>query len=309
MNIRWRYSLLAGLSCLLLPSATQAQTSYNLGAFNSGLTTPFYSQSGGRGSSGFGTNGIGTYGAAPFNSEKHGVLGDYSQGLSAPRDIDFGYPDTGYGASTLSPSSPLYYNGLNTRSYRSYYRHGASGVRSYPYYAGGFSNFRTMPSTLPVRTQQNPQNLPPQSAPSGQPQTTRTAQVNSVQLQVRLPAADATVWVEDTRTQQRGLVRHYFSPPLERGQEFKYHVKARWVKDGKSQEQTRVVPVEAGERVTVDFTQPAAATESSREERPRPFPAVNPAAAALPANPPLERNNPNSPRPEVLPSTRTLEHD
>jgi uncharacterized protein (TIGR03000 family) len=160
-----------------------------------------------------------------------------------------------------------------------------------------------------VRTRQNQSQ---QLAPSGQ-QIAGITQPNSVHLQVRLPAADATVWVENAKTQQRGLVRHYFSPPLERGQEFKYHVKAQWMKDGEPQEQTRVIPVEAGERVTVDFTQPAtqppAEKSNNKDNPPAPLPAVNPGEAALPANPPVQRNNPNTPRPEVLPSTRTLEHD
>jgi uncharacterized protein (TIGR03000 family) len=79
---------------------------------------------------------------------------------------------------------------------------------------------------------------------------------NRASIDVRVPRADAEVMFEGSKTSQTGTDRAFVSPPLQPGQNYTYVVQARWTDNGKEVNQTRRVPVRAGERVTVDFTQP-----------------------------------------------------
>jgi uncharacterized protein (TIGR03000 family) len=78
----------------------------------------------------------------------------------------------------------------------------------------------------------------------------------AVTLEVKVPNPAAEVFIEGGRTRSVGLDRTFVSPKLEPGTRYTYEVKARWTDNGKEVEQTRRVPVHAGERVTVDFTKP-----------------------------------------------------
>jgi uncharacterized protein (TIGR03000 family) len=80
------------------------------------------------------------------------------------------------------------------------------------------------------------------------------AHTGRVQITVQVPAG-AEVWVEGAKTQQTGAVRHFESPRLEAGQKYRYTIRARWKEDGRTKDETRQVPVYAGDRVTVDFTE------------------------------------------------------
>ncbi len=71
-------------------------------------------------------------------------------------------------------------------------------------------------------------------------------------LIVQVPAG-AEVWVDGSKTQQTGPSRDFVSPPLAAGRGFSYEVRARWKGEKGDVEQTRQVPVHAGERVNVDF--------------------------------------------------------
>ncbi len=73
---------------------------------------------------------------------------------------------------------------------------------------------------------------------------------------LRLPA-DAEVWFDGTRINLEGTERKLTTPPLEPGQSYYYHVRARWTENGRPVEQTRKVNVQAGDRTVVDFLSPA----------------------------------------------------
>jgi uncharacterized protein (TIGR03000 family) len=72
-------------------------------------------------------------------------------------------------------------------------------------------------------------------------------------LEVRLPAADAELWIEGVRTTDVGTMRTFISPALTTGVDFTYNLWARWVEGGRTVERTREARVRAGERTTVDF--------------------------------------------------------
>ncbi len=73
-------------------------------------------------------------------------------------------------------------------------------------------------------------------------------------LNVRVPDANAEVWVEGKLTQQRGTWREYESPALNPDKSYTYEVRARWTENGKTVERTKTVPVKANGVATADFT-------------------------------------------------------
>jgi uncharacterized protein (TIGR03000 family) len=84
-----------------------------------------------------------------------------------------------------------------------------------------------------------------------------TAQDETVHVEVRLPDANARLWFEGSKTQQTGTLREFQSPDLKPGQEYVYHIRAQWMENGRTREQTRTLTVRPGEWWTVDFISPA----------------------------------------------------
>jgi uncharacterized protein (TIGR03000 family) len=74
------------------------------------------------------------------------------------------------------------------------------------------------------------------------------------QIQVKLPTADATLTIMDWKATSTGTERQLQTPPLARGQTFRYRVKASWTANGQPIAVERDVLVEAGQTVLVDFT-------------------------------------------------------
>ena len=52
-----------------------------------------------------------------------------------------------------------------------------------------------------------------------------------------------------------GVVRHFRSPPLDPAKAYVYEVRAHWNENGREANQTRRVPVHAGDMITVNFMQ------------------------------------------------------
>jgi uncharacterized protein (TIGR03000 family) len=73
-------------------------------------------------------------------------------------------------------------------------------------------------------------------------------------VDVTVPAG-AELWFDCHRTSQGGTERT-FTTPLEKGRGYHYEVRARWVENGKTVEQTQSVPVSAGTRGRVVFPKP-----------------------------------------------------
>jgi uncharacterized protein (TIGR03000 family) len=99
--------------------------------------------------------------------------------------------------------------------------------------------------------------IPPDegTAPTLAPPAPASLGAAPVYLTVRVPDG-AQVWVADVASNQAGPVRTFVSPAIEPGVEYVYTVKATWTVDGQPMTRTQRVTVRAGERVTVDLTQP-----------------------------------------------------
>ena len=91
----------------------------------------------------------------------------------------------------------------------------------------------------------------------------REGQLSTVLIQVHVPSPNAELWVEGWKTASKGDWRQFLSPPLVPGQGYVYEVRARWLKNEREVNQTRQVPVRAGEQIFVDFTMPEPAPGSS----------------------------------------------
>jgi len=80
----------------------------------------------------------------------------------------------------------------------------------------------------------------------------QAAPLVKARLTVSVPA-DATVWLMEQPMTQTGTVRQFVTPVLEANVAYTYTVRAQWF-DGQQQvEQTKTVPVQAGQTVLVNF--------------------------------------------------------
>jgi uncharacterized protein (TIGR03000 family) len=86
------------------------------------------------------------------------------------------------------------------------------------------------------------------------------ADADTAVVKLRLPAADAELWVEGEKLEGTGSVRRFVSPPLKPDAAYTVTFRARWSRDGRPTAETRQVDLYAGDRVTVDFGQGARRT-------------------------------------------------
>lgn len=106
------------------------------------------------------------------------------------------------------------------------------------------------PPRAPGYTKESAQNvkLPPMSQENGL----------AALIDVKMPCF-GELWVDDFPTQQLGTDRLFRTPPLLKGNEYIYAVKARWMDEkGKPVEQMQPVRLHCGERVLVVFPKPVA---------------------------------------------------
>jgi uncharacterized protein (TIGR03000 family) len=77
-------------------------------------------------------------------------------------------------------------------------------------------------------------------------------------IDIKMPCF-GELWVDGAPTEQLGTDRLFRSPPLEKGGEYVYVLRARWADGtGKTVEETQRVHVHCGERVLVVFPKAAA---------------------------------------------------
>jgi uncharacterized protein (TIGR03000 family) len=173
-----------------------------------------------------------------------------------------------------------YRYGQSWNYFESYNYFGVNNVASYPYWATGTYNYfwespftwgngSRYPSLLgryrpgfynPI----NPAYLTPPRAPGYTKESARNVllpapnQLNFMpaMIDVKMPCY-GELWVDGAATNQLGTDRLFCSPPLEKGAEYVYVLKARWVgPDGKPIEQRQEVHVHCGERLRVVFPKP-----------------------------------------------------
>jgi uncharacterized protein (TIGR03000 family) len=77
-----------------------------------------------------------------------------------------------------------------------------------------------------------------------------------VMARILVPEANAKLWIEGQEMSSTGLNRSFASPPLEPGYGYTYTFRAQWTENGKQKDETRVVQVRPGDRITADFTHP-----------------------------------------------------
>jgi uncharacterized protein (TIGR03000 family) len=80
-------------------------------------------------------------------------------------------------------------------------------------------------------------------------------------LSVKLPA-EAKLYVDGVLCPLTSAERVFETPPLAKGKQFTYTLKAELVREGKTLTETKRVPVEAGKRVSVEFGNLGVATAS-----------------------------------------------
>jgi len=74
---------------------------------------------------------------------------------------------------------------------------------------------------------------------------------------VKVPDPDAEVWIQGQPMQVKGSERVFTSPILDPGLVYTYEIRARWRGTTQTTDQTRTVPIRAGQQVIVDFARPA----------------------------------------------------
>jgi uncharacterized protein (TIGR03000 family) len=92
----------------------------------------------------------------------------------------------------------------------------------------------------------------------------------SARVNVLVPS-DATLTIQGQRMTQTGSYREFVSPPLVRGQDYTYTLRATWNDNGREASQERTVHVGAGSRVEVDLMN-APREEKGSTLRTRPLP-------------------------------------
>ena len=158
--------------------------------------------------------------------------------------------------------------------YPSYYSYGyypsgwgySPGYAYYNYPSYWYGNAWSFPTNLTVDRYTTPSYSYGQLDTSGY-YTTGGPAADAVKLNVLVPDPNAQVWVEGQLTSQSGRTRDYISPPVDPAKNYVYQVRSRWIDNGRTMDETKRIPVHAGETATVDFTVP---TNHSRVDEIRP---------------------------------------
>ena len=70
---------------------------------------------------------------------------------------------------------------------------------------------------------------------------------------VKMPSADAQLWVNDELTRQKGLERKFVTPPLEPGQQYRYRFRVSWVANKTPEHSGQTVIFQPGEDLVIDL--------------------------------------------------------
>jgi uncharacterized protein (TIGR03000 family) len=137
--------------------------------------------------------------------------------------------------------------------------YGYGGYYGSPYYYG--SDYYSAPTYY----YQQPTYVVPQQGYYGnydasgfQPQAVQQPQTdpNAAEFTVTVLDPNTQIWFQDHQTQQRGTVREFESPGLQPGQTYTFQIRARVMQNGQPVDQFRKVQAQAGQHVTVDFSNP-----------------------------------------------------
>jgi uncharacterized protein (TIGR03000 family) len=167
------------------------------------------------------------------------------------------YGPYGYtpGAYDYSPS-PRSYNWSYGPTYSFGRSFGNPTYSRYGYTPGAYDNSSPTYSYSPSYSYASySYAAPPYRFVTMPPQSANRVDSRTVRIQVRVPA-DAKIWFNDKPTTQRGELRAFESPALDRGKQYSYELRATWQQDGRTVERTRPLRVRAGDRINVNLTGP-----------------------------------------------------
>jgi uncharacterized protein (TIGR03000 family) len=99
------------------------------------------------------------------------------------------------------------------------------------------------------------------------PQSGAQGETNAASITAHLPE-DAQLWIDDYRTKQRGMLRHFESPSLKPGTKYRYTARVVWFEDGHWVSQTKDLPVSAGAVSCLFLTKTSALADALAELSP-----------------------------------------
>jgi uncharacterized protein (TIGR03000 family) len=102
------------------------------------------------------------------------------------------------------------------------------------------------PAALPPEMVTPPAVLPPPA-----PVLDKAA---ALEIEVRLPRADARLYIDGTERKGSGTVRHFRTPESATVRAYGYDLRAEWTVDGLTTTHAKRVLGRAGEKVVIDFT-------------------------------------------------------
>jgi uncharacterized protein (TIGR03000 family) len=210
----------------------------------------------GGGGHGGGGHGGGWHGGGGHGGYHGGYYhGGYNRGYYGWGGYGYGYYPYGLGIGlALGYGLGSGYGGYGGYGYSSGYGPGYYDGANLDYYYG----------------QQPPPGYDPNMAgPGGAPNGIVNLTDGDVLFNVRVPA-NATVWVNGGQTTQTGPRREFMSSGLTPGKTYNFEIRAQWEQGGKIVDQTRKVPIQGGERRTVDFLSAPAAPPVPPAPKPLP---------------------------------------
>jgi uncharacterized protein (TIGR03000 family) len=100
-----------------------------------------------------------------------------------------------------------------------------------------------------------------------------TADEQVAYLHIRVSPPDAEINFDGVKTMQVGSSRLFITPAMEVGKPYTYTLRATWNLNGKTVSQERVLPIHAGDRLSIAFRAPTLSTKTSElQARPSPRP-------------------------------------
>jgi uncharacterized protein (TIGR03000 family) len=125
----------------------------------------------------------------------------------------------------------------------------------YPGWVGGGWVPLGKPAPLPAAVIEAPAELPPPGGavpelPVPKPVPDKPA---PLEVEVRLPRADARLFIDGTEAKSTGAVREFSTPPLTSAEPYLYELRAEWTIDGRTTTHTKRVAGRAGDKVVVEF--------------------------------------------------------
>lgn len=170
------------------------------------------------------------------------------------------------------------YRGYNNNYYNNnnnWYRYVAPFVGG-GYYGGYGNNYYGSPYTSGYRYSSYPSTSYYYTPSQSYSNVEQSSPPNNAEIRVIVPDSQTRVWFDGNPTQQTGTERWFYTPTLQANANNSYRVRASWMQNGREVVQERVVNVNPGQSVTVEFNQ-GVAQSSPQDPLPTPAPVTNPA--------------------------------